>query len=353
MSNHPIHQKELNCSYDHNISHIPLERHSSDSSSNKEFTLRDILERWVGSEETLRTVMIAKAEEDKLKQEMVRLDIKKVENEILVNALRGGIQPNAIPMIFSGQQSNSSSLTLSQSYPLSSTQSTQYQSHALGSSDVSISALCTGSQESNLSNQCTSQHHPQINISNTLDSFSTDSPCQKNTKYPLILTKNTAESTSNQNHALNSNTSSLPSLFFHYWVPPGESINSMSTTNNEGSESTASPQSNILNSHEKEPCSFSPSKKKRISQPQPQQPMLPSFGNPILPPLSRRSPRHHLRHRSETSVLQSKFFDIPQNKQKNPPITNENNFQDTKIFVDKPLEFNKEKKYKDDRIFGI
>ncbi|KAG5440680.1 hypothetical protein PCK2_000268, partial [Pneumocystis canis] len=212
--------------------------------------------------------------------------------------------------------------------------------------------LCPGSQESNsLSNQCTSQYHPQINVSNTADSLPADSPRQKNTKSPLILSKNTTESTSNQNNALNSNTSSLPSLFFHYWVPPGESINSVSTANNEGSESTSSPQSNILNSHEKETCAFSPSKKKRVSQPQSQQLSLPSFGNPILPPLSRRSPRHHLRHRSETSVLQSKFFDIPPNKQKNPSITNETNFQDTKTLVDNPLEFNKEKKYKDDRIF--
>ncbi|CCJ30780.1 unnamed protein product [Pneumocystis jirovecii] len=348
MSNHPIHQKEFNCNCDHNSYQISLEKRNNDFSFSKEFTLRDILERWAGSEETLRTIMIAKTEEDRLKQEMVRLDIKRIENEILVNALRGGIQPNAIPTIFSGQLNNST-LALSQSYSLSSTSSVQYQSHNLGSSEISISALCHSSQEpGSLSNQCAPQPRHQTNIPNTLDSFPANSPSQKGGKSPFMLSRNVTEPAPNQNHTLNSNASSLPSLFFHYWIPPGESVNSVTTVNNEGSELTS--QSNILNSHEKESCSFSPSKKKRVSQPQ--QLLLPPFGNSILPPLSKRSPRHHLRHRSETSVLQSKFFDIPSNKPGNSPTTNENSLPDPKILADKSSEL-KEKKYKDDKVFGI
>ncbi|KAG4306552.1 hypothetical protein PORY_000540 [Pneumocystis oryctolagi] len=323
MSNNPIHQKEFSNSYDHNTCQLSLERRNNDSSISKGFTLRDILERWVGSEETLRTIMIAKAEEDRLKQEMVRLDIKKMENEILINALRGGVQPNAIPIIFSGQQLNSSTLALSQSYSLSSTSSVQYQSRNLGSSDISISALCHTSQEpGSLSNQCILQSH----------SFPTNSPCQKNEKSPFMLSKNIAEPVPNQNHTLNPNTS-LPSLFFHYWVPPGESVNPTPSINSEGHDPAASSQPNVLNLHEKEQSSFSPSKKKRVSQSQ--QFLLPPFGNSVLPPLSKRSPRHHLRHRSETSVLQSKFFDTPSNKSTNSPITIENSIQDSKTLIDK------------------
>ncbi|EMR11041.1 hypothetical protein PNEG_00638 [Pneumocystis murina B123] len=328
MTNPSTQQKELNYSCDHNINQFCFERSNTNTTSNKEFTLSDILERWTGSEETLRTIMIAKAEEDRLKQEIVRLNIKKVENEILINAVRSGVQLNAIPIIFSGQQNNSI-LTLSQNNPLTSTSSIQYQLQNSGLCEASVPGCCPGTQGSDsISNQ--SILHPfQTNVSNiSLESFSTQSSLQKNAKSPFMIPKNTTESTSNQSSVLNPNSSPLPSLFFHYWIPPGESINSMSTTNNEGTELAVSSQSNILGSHEKEILSFSPSKKKRLSQLQ--QPLPPSFGNSILPPLSRRSPRRHSRHLSETSISQSNFFDIQGNKRAISPISNEINLSKSK-----------------------
>ena len=45
----------------------------------REMNLRDILERWAGSDETLRVVMLAKSEEDKLKQEVMRLEVRRAE----------------------------------------------------------------------------------------------------------------------------------------------------------------------------------------------------------------------------------------------------------------------------------
>ncbi|KTW28946.1 hypothetical protein T552_01576 [Pneumocystis carinii B80] len=329
MTNPSTQQKESNYSCDHNINQICFERSNSNTMSNKEFTLSDILERWTGSEETLRSIMVAKAEEDRLKQEIVRLNIKKIENEIFTNALRNGVQPNAIPIIFSGQQSNST-LALSQNNSLISIPSQQYQLQNSGLSEASVPGYCPGTQGYDSTLNQSTLHHLQTNISNvSLDSFSTTQLSQqKNSKSPFMIPKNTEESTSNQNSTSNSNSnsSSLPSLFFHHWIPPRESTNSIPTINNEGSELSSSSQSNILSLHKKETSSFSPSKKKRLSQQQQQQQqqhLPPSFGNSVLPPLSKRSPRRHSRHRSETSILQSNFFDIQANKRAISPISNE------------------------------
>ncbi|QSL65221.1 hypothetical protein MERGE_002530 [Pneumocystis wakefieldiae] len=75
--------------------------------------------------------MISKVE-DRLKQEIVPLNIKKVENEILMNALRSGI--------------NKITLTLFQNNPLTSTCSMQYQSQNSGIYETSVPECCPGTQ---------------------------------------------------------------------------------------------------------------------------------------------------------------------------------------------------------------
>lgn len=66
-------------------------------------------QRWDGGEENMRDWLHAKAEEDKrlqqeqkTRQEELRLEQRKIEESMLQTSLRGGIPPYMIPMVFAG-----------------------------------------------------------------------------------------------------------------------------------------------------------------------------------------------------------------------------------------------------------
>src|SRR5579859_1824826 len=74
----------------------------------QDLSIRDILERWVGTDETLRAALTAhsssshrRAEEERTRQEYYRLETRRVEYELLREAFRGGIHPSLIPQLFS------------------------------------------------------------------------------------------------------------------------------------------------------------------------------------------------------------------------------------------------------------
>ncbi|BFZ56191.1 hypothetical protein PYCC9005_003233 [Savitreella phatthalungensis] len=75
---------------------------SSSGSLPADISLRDLLERWAGSDDTLRVVMVAKSEEDRLRQEVLRLEVRRQEMEILREAVRAGVPPHMIPLMFAG-----------------------------------------------------------------------------------------------------------------------------------------------------------------------------------------------------------------------------------------------------------
>jgi len=76
-----------------------------------ELSIRDILERWVGTDETLRAALNAHsslttryAEEERTRQEYYRLETRRVEYELLREALRGGVNPSLIPQLFNHER---------------------------------------------------------------------------------------------------------------------------------------------------------------------------------------------------------------------------------------------------------
>ncbi|KAK6346976.1 hypothetical protein TWF696_007071 [Orbilia brochopaga] len=83
---------------------MPLPVHSPTSNQSQ------IPDRWQhGSEETQRTFLQAKSdeerrrqEEERTKQESFRLEIRRTELEMLREAFRGGIPPHLVPIIFTG-----------------------------------------------------------------------------------------------------------------------------------------------------------------------------------------------------------------------------------------------------------
>ncbi|ORY15973.1 hypothetical protein BCR34DRAFT_143782 [Clohesyomyces aquaticus] len=64
---------------------------------------------WQGAEESMKNWLVAKAEEDRRKQEEektrqegLRLEQRKIEQDMLRESMRGGIPPQLVPMIFAG-----------------------------------------------------------------------------------------------------------------------------------------------------------------------------------------------------------------------------------------------------------
>ncbi|QUC23962.1 uncharacterized protein UV8b_08203 [Ustilaginoidea virens] len=62
-------------------------------------------QQWHGSEEAMRNWLQAKAEEEKTRQEGLRLEQRRVEMDMLRDSLRGGIPPPMIPLVFAGMAS--------------------------------------------------------------------------------------------------------------------------------------------------------------------------------------------------------------------------------------------------------
>lgn len=71
--------------------------------------------QWQGAEESMRNWLLAKAEEDKrrqeeerTRQESLRLEQRKIEQSMLRDSMKGGIPPHLVPMIFAGISGSSS-----------------------------------------------------------------------------------------------------------------------------------------------------------------------------------------------------------------------------------------------------
>src|SRR5271169_3102017 len=83
-----------------------------------DLSIRDILERWVGTDESLRAALTAhsssshrRAEEERTRQEYYRLETRRVEYELLREAFRGGIHPSLIPQLFIQDRSGPQNLS--------------------------------------------------------------------------------------------------------------------------------------------------------------------------------------------------------------------------------------------------
>src|SRR5436190_3402570 len=80
--------------------------------------IRDILERWVGTDDTLRAALTAhssfshrRAEEERTRQEYYRLETRRLEFELLREALRSGVHPSLVPQLFNQDRQASQNLS--------------------------------------------------------------------------------------------------------------------------------------------------------------------------------------------------------------------------------------------------
>lgn len=222
--------------------------------------------QWHGSEEPMKYWLQARAEEDrrrqeeeKTRQETLRLEQRKIEQDMLRTSLQGGIPPYMIPMVFAGMGGGSlpgASLEWAQQYlaqaqgaqhvathpPISSPERFSRRESRAGAhlyhgppapadlgAPVSLGAVPPGVQshpmspvsrtrrtslsQGTLVRQPTTPHLPRLNTSE----MSIQPPSSVPTMQ--VLPTSVAPPTS-QVHAVQHERQPSPSIHFHHWQPP-------------------------------------------------------------------------------------------------------------------------------------
>lgn len=231
--------------------------------------------------------MVAKAEEDRLKQEVMRLEIRRTEMEMLREAIRAGIQPHLIPQIFSSGGNASQSIYT----PISPTQGPPPPGPPSRLSFPPPQQIPPFGK----SNQPAARYLPKLETNNLPSGSSQVQTAPPNATTPGEPRQSGAASaveTLPRNTAASAQEPEAGSLFFHHWQPPQSSLG--------GAMNSAESQARGLGADT--PGSPTPRKKKL------QQYHILNAGPSPTP--SRKSPtRGHVRHRSEASGLGSRFSD--------------------------------------------
>lgn len=247
--------------------------------------------------------MMAKAEEDRLKQEVMRLEIRRTEMEMLKEAVRAGIQPHLIPHLFGG---GSGSIQGGVFTPVSPTnqgpkQAPPASSRAPFAAPQAIPPFIKATQSP--------RYLPKLDTSNLppTPQAHTAAPQTSHEQRPSI-SHHAAEQLQSAPAAGNNEPADTSSLFFHHWQPPPQTLGGLQHNQQQQQQaSTIVDQSSTnrsLNTGDGPPTSPSP-RKRKMQQYHILNPLAsPSAGSP------RRSPsRGHVRHRSEASGLTHRFAD--------------------------------------------
>lgn len=232
--------------------------------------------------------MIAKAEEDKLKQEVMRLEIRRTEMEMLKDALRASIPPHLVPQIFGNGTTQTLNSSLYTHTPISPTHATH---------NSRMPAQHAPMYKSNPRELSGPQTMASPRYLPKLETSILPSPIPTSTNEHRAAANQTSGQTQQQSesHSTLNQAQESPSssLFFHHWQPPANQ-------QTQGSPASVDHGSLRTMGSEAQPTSPTPRKRKLMQQP--------NILNPSSVPGSRRSPtRGHTRHRSEASALSSRF----------------------------------------------
>lgn len=262
---------------------------------------------------------MAKSEEDRLKQEVMRLEIRRTELEMLKEAVRAGIQPQLIPQIFGGGSNHSGNPSIYT--PISPSQA---------SGPASRTPYPPPPQQIppfSKQGQPSPRYLPKLDTANLPTSHGQQQQQQPATANPTIneqrhMTNHFNNEAPQSAPSIGGNMDSEPSsLSFHHWRPPQLHPGQNQGTN----ESPQGPRALSLSDN---PGSPTPRKKK--AQQQQQHQGLPPAASPSAA-ASRRSPsRGHARHRSEASGLAHRF-----NGQYAPPAVSNNGIFSAKMSNDR------------------
>ncbi|POS87039.1 hypothetical protein EPUL_000634 [Erysiphe pulchra] len=297
--------------------------------------------RWQESEDSMGNWLLAKAEEDKLRQEeektrqeALKLEQRKVEQDMLNTSLREGIPPFLIPMFFAGISGGSSFNTctemyqnqiaqvhhLQQQHQISLQQSQSGQTSILNNkhhqTDSRSGQHFTGSVLRPLtSNSCSKQitangSHLSSRISKNyqMSPASTPRSYQMSQSKAVKLSQLSSEgmnfesiNTASGNQDISEKHSSPP-IHFHYWHPPTTQTEKSSlrqSTTSSGKYDTSSTFTLFQPSSEND----SPPKKRKNVKNSP----------PTIQPQPQPQPQQQLRYTSSFSHLNTSIL--------NPPVT--------------------------------
>jgi hypothetical protein len=287
--------------------------------------------QWAGQDESMRSWLHAKAEEDRRKQEEektrqegLKLDQRKIEERMLRDSLQGGIPPPMVPLIFAGMGGgNLSAHTLewAQQYLASMSIQNQQQQQQIQAQQQQIQQQAQQIQQPQMSpdirrdsrmippNPYGSSHQPpQPSQSSPQLSSQQNQPQSRSIGAPTTAPQASTLSRLNttdfvpapqqrsqplhplqQSQTASSEQGSGPGLFFHHWTPPNPSSAGQPPTPS-GKSAQSSPFGQAAASHLRADYQNSPKKRKAAGgQPVPVPPT--SQPQETSPPYSSRSSR--------------------------------------------------------------
>lgn len=312
--------------------------------------------QWTGQDESMRSWLHAKAEEDRRKQEEektrqegLRLDQRRIEQNMLRESLQGGIPPPMVPLIFAGigggnlpahtlewAQQYLASLSIQNQQQQQQIQAQQQQLHQqqlhqqqqqqqspdlhrdsrmippnpygahqpLPTPQPSQTALTSQAGQSSTQGRNSVSGSATLSRLNTAD-FIASSATSQTSRQPLHPVP--------QSQTASSEQSSGPGLFFHHWTPPNPSSGGNQPPTPSGKSNAGSPFSQHAGSHLRSEYQNSPKKRKAAggqavpmpptSQPSdPSQPMSSrSSRERDMSPGHRSRPARHSRQNSDAS----------------------------------------------------
>ncbi|KAK4548894.1 hypothetical protein LTR36_008667 [Oleoguttula mirabilis] len=300
--------------------------------------------QWQGQEDSMRNWLAAKAEEDKRKQEeektrqeSYRLEQRRIEQSMLRESLQAGVPPQMIPMIYAGiGGANLANVSIDwlQQYAgqlqVAQQQVQQQTSPELRRETRMVGQPSEGYSQPAQQQVVPSQLGPPIQPSQPLQTtFSAYQPAQAriaptsaprsatHTQLPRLTTNEmhvhqppqgnpgSAHPLQHSQTMQQDQPASSPSIYFHHWVPPGESKGQPQTPASKASEPhSAHPGSLLSEGDYKE----SPRKRKAQGghQPNPPPSAGPQFTSPSFSTISSSSRKGgHARSRSNTSIRES------------------------------------------------
>ncbi|CAK3907036.1 Hypothetical predicted protein [Lecanosticta acicola] len=320
--------------------------------------------QWQGHEESMRNWLVAKAEEDKRKQEeqrtqqeTLRLEQRKIEQSMLRESLQGGVPPSMVPMIYAGigganlahvsldwLQQYASQLQLAhQQIQQSSPDMRRDQGRLIGPPQPAY-PIAQPSQQHVLPSQPTEQPAPPPGPIQTTFSAYQPAPARQSqtsaprsathTQLPRLTTNEmyvhqppqpgtgSAHPLQQSQTIQQDQPSSSPSIYFHHWVPPDQakSSNQPQTPASKGEPHSAHPSSQPHEGEYRE----SPRKRKAQGGHQANPPPSsagPQYTSPSFSTTSSASGRKGGHARSRSNASAGRDSDSrPDSRREDPPL---------------------------------
>lgn len=299
--------------------------------------------QWHGQEESMRNWLVAKAEEDrrkqeeeKTRQESLRLEQRRVEQAILRESLQGGVPPHMVPMIFAGvggaslaqtsldwlhqhttqlqqaahhqqaPQTSPDSLSQARKFgpgayhtpPSAVSQGIPHPLDAANQPPPSAQNSFAGFRPTSAPRSAAQAQLPRLT---TNEMFIHQPPTNPGSAHPLQQSQLASQD------AAAAAAASSPSIYFHHWVPPNESGRNPQTPASRGRRdedpSSAHPGSHASESEYKE----SPRKRKAVGGHHANPPPASSqHGSPSLASTSGANARKPVAHQRSRSAMSPK-----------------------------------------------